>query len=187
MIVTRFMNVIVSTYLQLWIISFQKSGVLTSKDESDITYRNLILGTQLISIICIPVFCKLSDKVDTRISIPLTFLAHSALAFSFKYISDPTSTSSYIICILLPTVTASQFAAQDALFYRNMRGEIRGTLQGLAFFFGAVGTMLFTLVGGIVFDQIAPWAPFMLISAADFICFIIAAIFIMCGLLKKED
>ena len=132
-------------------------------------------------------FCKLSDKVDTRLSIPLTFLAHSGLALSFKYVSDPTSTTSYLLCILLPTVTASQFAAQDALFYRNMRSEIRGTLQGVAFFFGAVGTMIFTLVGGIVFDKIAPWAPFMLISVADFICFIVAAIFILLGLLKKDD
>ena len=132
-------------------------------------------------------FCKLSDKVDTRFSIPLTFLAHSALAGSFKYISDPTSPISYILCLLLPTVTASQFAAQDALFFRNMRAEIRGTLQGIAFFFGAIGTMLFALVGGIVFDKVAPWAPFVLISVADFVCFIIAVLFIMFGLLKKDD
>ena len=111
MIVTRFMNVIISTYLQLWILSFKESGVLKLKEESDITYRNVIIGTQLVSIICIPIFCKLSDKVDTRISIPLTFLAHSALAGSFKYISDPTSTTSYVLCIMLPTVTSSQFAA----------------------------------------------------------------------------
>ena len=45
MVVTRFMNVITSIYLQLWIISFQHSGVLTSKDESDIAYRNIVIGT----------------------------------------------------------------------------------------------------------------------------------------------
>ena len=48
-----------------------------------------------------------------------------------------------------------------------MRGEIRGTLQGIAFFFGAIGTTLFALIGGIVFDNIAPWAPFVMISVAD--------------------
>ena len=68
-----------------------------------------------------------------------------------------------------------------------MKAEIRGTMQGVAFFFGALGMMLFNLVGGILFDNIAPWAPFFMISAADFFCFIIALIFIYTGLLKKDD
>ena len=68
-----------------------------------------------------------------------------------------------------------------------MKSTVRGTLNGIAFFFGAIGTTAFVFVGGIIFDKIAPWAPFMLVAIADCVIIVFAVIFISCGLLKKDD
>lgn len=70
---------------------------------------------------------------------------------------------------------------------RNMKSHIRGTLSGIAFFFGSIGTTIFALVGGIIFDKIGPAAPFLLVSSADFSVLIIAMAFIMFGAIKRSD
>ena len=61
---------------------------------------------------------------------------------------DPKAWYSYILCILTIVVSVVQFISVEVLFMRNMKPHIRGTLNGLAFFFGSVGTTIFALVGG---------------------------------------
>ncbi len=73
------------------------------------------------------------------------------------------------------------------MFLRNMKSTIRGTLSGIAFFFGSVGTTTFVMAGGILFDTVARWAPFMLVSCADFVVIIFALIFICMGWVKRDD
>ena len=68
-----------------------------------------------------------------------------------------------------------------------MNGKIRGTLSGLAMFFGGIGTTVFTLIGGIIFDQVGPWAPFMLVAGADTAVLAFSVIFIGCGLISRYD
>jgi len=70
---------------------------------------------------------------------------------------------------------------------RNMKSTIRGTLNGIAFFFGGVGTTVFVYVGGILFDTVAPWAPFMVVGIADFVVIIFALVFIFTGMIKRDD
>ena len=70
---------------------------------------------------------------------------------------------------------------------RNMKPHIRGTLSGLAFFFGSIGTTAFALVGGIIFDKIGPWAPFVLVSFADAIVLLVSLVFIIFGLIDRSD
>ena len=73
------------------------------------------------------------------------------------------------------------------MFLRNMKKTVRGTLSGIAFFFGSVGTTTFVMVGGIMFDKVANWAPFMLVGCADFVVIVFALIFICAGWVKKDD
>jgi len=68
-----------------------------------------------------------------------------------------------------------------------MRSTIRGTMTGIAFFFGSVGTTIFVMVGGILFDKVGPWAPFMLVGATDGVIIIFIIIFLGLGLIKRND
>lgn len=43
--VSRLITILFSVYMQLWVISFEKKGVLASKDVSDAIYRNIIIGS----------------------------------------------------------------------------------------------------------------------------------------------
>ena len=70
---------------------------------------------------------------------------------------------------------------------RNMKATVRGTLNGIAFFFGGVGTTIFVYVGGVLFDKVAPWAPFVVVGIADLVVIFFAMAFIFSGLIKRED
>ena len=89
LLVSRLMNVLFAVYIQLWVMSFQKSGLLASKKESDAVYRNIVIGSQIATILSLPIFGYFSDKGDARIIIPTSFVIRCAVCASFKYIEDP--------------------------------------------------------------------------------------------------
>ena len=70
---------------------------------------------------------------------------------------------------------------------RKMKAHIRGTLSGLAFFFGSIGTTMFALVGGIIFDRIGPWAPFVLVACADAVVLLVSLLFIISNKIDRFD
>ena len=185
--VSRLISILFSVTIQLWIMSFQKSGVLATNEDSDLIYRNVIILSQGITLLTIPIFGFYSDRIDPRVIIPITFLIRGCIAASFKCIEDPRHWYGYTANVLIIIVSQIQFISVEVLFLRNMNGRIRGTLSGLGMFFGGLGSTAFTLIGGIVFDQVGPWAPFMLVAGADAAILIFSIFFIGCGLISKVD
>ena len=187
LLVSRLISVLFSVYMQLWILSFEKSGLLASKHEADSIYLRVVVGAQIAVALTIPIFGFLADKADVRVLIPATFLVRGLIALSFRFISNPNDFHSYALCILMVVVSIIQFISVEVIFLRNMEGHIRGTLSGMAFFFGSFGTTTFSLVGGIVFDKIGPWAPFMVVGGADMVVLVISLIFILRGSITRND
>ena len=145
----------------------------------------IVIGALVSVFFIAPMFGKISDKVDPRVVVPGSFFARGLIAGSFKFIDNPNDLHANILCIMLIVVSMIQFICVEVLFMRNMKPHIRGTLSGLAFFFGSVGTTTFALTGGILFDTIGPWAPFMFVASADFVVLFISLIFILCGMIDR--
>ena len=74
---------------------------------------------------------------------------------------------------------------------RGMPGSIRGTMMGMFAFFGYSGTLLFTLVGGQLFDRIDRCAPFVFLAIMDTVLVLLTLILIITGKfnppLPKQD
>jgi len=105
LMVSRLMNILFAVYIQLWVMSFHKSGVLESDEESVKTYRNIVIWMQVATLFTMPIFGYYSDRADPRIIIPLTFLARGIVAISFRCIDHPQSWEAYLLAVLL-TVTS---------------------------------------------------------------------------------
>lgn len=125
--------------------------------------------------------------MDSRVIVPATFMLRGAIAASFKWITDPRDWYGYLASVLIILVSQVQFISVEVLFLRKMNGHVRGTLSGMAFFFGSLGATIFTLVGGIMFDKVGSWAPFMLVAGADGTVLLFAVIFIGCGMIGRYD
>ena len=89
LLVSRLVNVLFSTYFQLWVMSFQNSGVLESNEESDSIYANIIIGSQVVTLITLPIFGFYSDRLDSRAILPAAFFLRGIIAASFYFIEDP--------------------------------------------------------------------------------------------------
>jgi len=69
---------------------------------------------------------------------------------------------------------------------KNLNKETRGILNGTYAFVGQIGILIFSLIGGWMFDSIGPKSPFVFIGVLDFTFAMIFLAF-MCGQRGEED
>lgn len=104
-LVSRLMNILFAVYIQLWVLSFQKVGVLESKEEANKTYRNIVIWMQLATLLIAPLFAYNIDGADLRFIIPLAFFVRGSVALSFRSVDHPQSWNAYFLAIAI-TVTS---------------------------------------------------------------------------------
>ena len=67
---------------------------------------------------------------------------------------------------------AAEDAAEDAPLLRgrgSSKNHLKGSIAGVYSLAGGVGILLLTKVGGLLFDKVSPVAPFLMISAFNFL------------------
>ena len=57
----------------------------------------------------------------------------------------------------------------DTIFAKNLPRETRAILNGVYSFSGSLGILIYSLVGGWLFDTYGPRSPFVLIGILDFL------------------
>jgi len=164
--VIRLIAVLFSNFLLLWITSFVDEGLITEQ-ESKSLYQQMILISTLGSIIVAPLFGYISDKVSSAVLIPIAFTIRGACGYTFMFMNDPRSPFAITICCLLILFTVLEAISIEVLLFRGMPSQIRGTMMGAFSFFGMLGTLLFTLIGGQMFDRIGRNSPFVFLAIMD--------------------
>ena len=174
-------------------MSFQESGVLESSELADKVYMRTTVAAVIGLVVISPLYGMFSDRADPKKIIPTSFLVRSFIGMSFRWIKNPNTWAGYFCSVSLVMVSVVQFISVEVYFMQRIKKTVRGTLMGFAMFAGCIGTTSFALFGGKIFDQIGPWAPFMLLALLDGLIVIISLAFIFSGLLdhdgdeKKKD
>ncbi len=74
-------------------------------------------------------------------------------------------------------MTGSVFAATciESLYAKNLPKDIRGVMNGLQSFAGALGGLWFTKLGGYAYDIYGPRSPFLLVAVVNllFVVFVL--------------
>ena len=73
----------------------------------------------------------------------------------------------------------------ETLFLKGIPADIRGTMLGLFWFFAMFGILLFTIIGGQLFDKVGPASPFGGLLVADSFFFVLMSLMGLCGLIKE--
>lgn len=79
-------------------------------------------------------------------------------------IGNPLSRAAIPLVVLLGVGQISAFAGAQTLISKEAAQENRGSVIGMFNMFGAVGILVSTFVGGILFDAIGPHAPFVFVG-----------------------
>lgn len=74
----------------------------------------------------------------------------------------------------------------DCLLIRGAQREVRGVLIGVSNSCGYMGMLVFSLVGGVLYDKCGPYYPFVFVGCLDLGFALLATICGMCGVVKND-
>lgn len=127
-----------------------------------------MVASALICVIVLPVVGKLCDTIDPRKIMPVAFLARCFTTYLFWLLKAPDSPETFVVCVSMVVFTITESVCCDSIFMKNLNKETRGILNGVFAFAGQVGILIFSLVGGWMFDNLGPKSPFVAIGCLDF-------------------
>jgi MFS-type transporter involved in bile tolerance (Atg22 family) len=86
-------------------MSFVESGVLESKAESESIYLRVMAISMVALAIVGPAFGYISDKTDSRVLIPVSFLLRAICAISFRFVEDPSEWPAMMLCVAISVIS----------------------------------------------------------------------------------
>jgi MFS family permease len=80
------------------------------------------------------------------------------------FVADPLPPVAIPFFMMLGIGQISAFLGAQTVIAKEAPAEMRGSVIGAFNFSGAVGILVLTVIGGWLFDHVAPWAPFVLVG-----------------------
>jgi predicted MFS family arabinose efflux permease len=91
------------------------------------------------------------------------------------FIPDPAASGAvYGAAAMLGVGQASGILASQVLVAQEAPGAIRGAVIGMVGFFGALGILAISKIGGIAYDDWRPGAPFIIMAGANLVLLVYA-------------
>ena len=112
-----------------------------------------------VSFVSAPLFGWLIDRVNRMTAMIVALAVASAGYLSMWFLSSPLDYNMLPLLALLTLGSGFMVKAQMALIGQEAPVRARGSIIATAQMFGAVGILIFTAIGGRIFDAWGPWAP----------------------------
>ena len=156
--------VVKGLFLALWAIQAGRQSGLTS-GEAMARFGTVITIMYLVSLASAPLFGWFIDRVN-RVTATIVALTFGTAGYLSMYIiSSPIDFSMLPYMIVLTLGAGFMTKATMALIGQEAPVKERGSVIAMAQMFGAIGILVFTVVGGRLFDAWGPWAPFVIAGA----------------------
>jgi MFS family permease len=127
-----------------------------------------------VTLIWVPVFGFILDKLNRVTGMGLAMLLAAIGYTSMGLISSPLESDALPFFAILAIGQGSAIIASVTLVGQEASPEERGTVIATNGWFGAVGILIASLAGGILFDRIGPSAPFVMIGIFQAFVFLFA-------------
>ena len=158
--------VVIGTYVLLWGTQAGiADGMLSANALAKATIIFAII--QSAALLAAPIIGFMNDRINrvTALIIGMGLAACGYIAFGFQ--ESPLGTSAIAIAFLLGVGQISAILAGMTLIGQEADPKITGATIGVWNFCGAIGTMLGSLLGGLLFDWWRPGAPFLLMGGLN--------------------
>jgi MFS family permease len=103
---------------------------------------------------------RLPRMTALAIAMGLGMVGYCALVL----VGNPLGTAAIPFFVLLGVGQISAFLGAQTVIGKEAPEALRGAVIGLFNFSGALGILILTGVGGLLFDRVGPWAPFFLVG-----------------------
>ncbi|MBT5241286.1 MAG: MFS transporter [Rhodospirillaceae bacterium] len=165
--------VVIGAFTNLWgsVWGIQQG---MSPAEAALTGLTIFAIAQLFGLAWSPIMGMIIDRVN-RVSAVVFGMGFAAIGYSSMYfVDDPTNPIYYPLFGLLGIGQISAFFASQALMGQEAPAKERGAVIGFFSGAGAIGILVATSVGGILFDTWMLTGPFVFVGALNFCIFVFA-------------
>jgi MFS family permease len=114
----------------------------------------------------------LSDRMRRVTAVAVASGTTAAVYLSLFWVTDPTATWVFGLLALMGVAEIGAFVSSQALVGQQAPAALRGVIIGFFGVAGAVGILIGTGIGGVLFRVLGPSAPFVLFGAINLIVFL---------------
>lgn len=158
--------VVIGTFFTLWLT---QSGIQAGMPPSEAaaTTGGLFAMVMTSALLWAPVAGWLNDRMDRAMAMSLAMALATIGYVGVAFIPDPLGPWMYPAGVLLGIGQISAVTASQTLIGQEAPPAYRGSVVGMFSMFGAAGILFISSIGGMLFDRVAPVAPFVLIGIAN--------------------
>lgn len=153
---------IVGTFFALWVTNYG-TEIAGLSSEDALARAGMIVGiSQTFALISAPIFGILTDRLN-RVNALIVAVGISAVGYSSTFfVTDPLGTGMIISAVLIGMGEVGGVITSGVLIAQQAPRDIRGSVIGFFTFCGAIGILVASKVGGMLFDSWREAGPFVL-------------------------
>jgi MFS family permease len=158
--------VVIGTYVSLW---GTQAGIADGMTAAEALARATIVFAviQTAALLVSPIIGIMNDRINRVTALVIGMALASVGYISFGLQESPFSGPWWAIAAVLGVGQVAAILAGTTLVGQEADPKITGATLGAWSFCGAIGTMMGSFIGGILFDLWMPGAPFLLMAAAN--------------------
>jgi MFS family permease len=156
-------NAIKGLFVSVWVL--QVAGDAGVSQPQAFAHAGKLMGLMgAVTLLWMPIFGVIMDKLNRVNGLALAMALAAAGYGSMGLISSPLDNAMLPFFVLLAIGQGSAIIASVTLIGQEASAAERGTVVATNAWFGAVGILIATVVGGVLFDAIGPSAPFVMLG-----------------------
>lgn len=168
-------NAIKGLFVSAWVIQVAPGAGVAIPDA--MAQAGKLMGLMgAVTLVWTPVFGLILDRLNRVSGMALAMLFAAIGYGSMGFITSPLDNAMIPAFVLLAIGQGSAIIASVTLVGQEASPEERGTVVATNGWFGAVGILIASLLGGYLFDVLGPWAPFVMIGMFQAAVFIFALV-----------
>ncbi len=158
--------VVVGNFLTLWVTQF---GIERGLDTAAASGRAFMLFgiVQISALLWAGIMGVLADRMNRMTSLCVALVLATAGYSLMGQVDDPLARSTIPVAVLLGMGEISMIVAGGALLGQEARASLRGTIVGVFNLSGALGIVIVSYIGGLVFDAYGRSVPFAMMGVLN--------------------
>ena len=177
--------VVIGTYVSLWGTQVGMAQGMTAAEG--LAKATIVFATiQTAALIASPLIGIMNDRINRVTALVIGMGLATVGYFLFGLQDTPFGNSAMAIAFVLGIGQVSAILAGATLIGQEADPKITGATLGVWSFCGAIGTMIGSLAGGLLFDFWRPGAPFILMGALNLLV-MAAALYVRVKFPEQEE
>ncbi len=160
--------IVVGAFFSLWVT---RAGAAQGHTEAEALAMagGMFVIVQVAALLWAPVMGVIVDRISRVAGLAVAMGLAAVGYLCLGLITDPLAPMGKAAAVLLGIGQMSAIVASQTLIGQEADSAYRGSILGVYSFFGAMGLVTVSVVGGILFDVWIPAAPFVLVGACNLV------------------